>query len=74
MASYASYKKVTTAQFDDNSISGAKLQPGAGNQACIKYIYNDRGLACQACAANGSCCAQSCGRCCLWTVPPRVTD
>ena len=73
MASYASYKKITTAQFDDNSISGAKLAPGAGNQACIKYIYADRGLACQACAANGSCCAQSCGRCCLWTVPGNVS-
>jgi hypothetical protein len=73
MASYASYKKVVTDQFDDNSITGAKLQAGAGNQACVKWIYADRGLQCQMCSAAGSCCAQSCGRCCLWTVPTNVS-
>ena len=73
MASYASYKKIKTDQFEDGSIGADKIALGAGNQACVKWIYNERALRCQTCSAAGGCCEQANGKCCLWTVPDGVS-
>ena len=73
MATYASYKTLTAENFQDNSITAAKLGAGAGNKYNVKWIYNERGMRCQHCADAGDCCEQANGKCCYWTVPSNVS-
>jgi hypothetical protein len=73
MASYGSYKKLRTDQFQNNIVTGDKLVDGAGIHNCVKWIYNERGMRCHACSNNGDCCEQANGKCCLWTVPAEVS-
>ena len=72
MATYASYKTLTSENFTDGSVTSAKLGPGAGHQYYVKWIYNERGKRCEHCADAGDCCEQANGKCCLWTVPSNV--
>ena len=69
MATYSSYKKVNVDSIEDGSITGTQLEPGAGHNLGVQWIYNQRGLECHQCANNGDCCGQTNGMCCLWTVP-----
>ena len=71
MATYASYKTLTSENFIDGSITASKLGAGAGHQYYTKWIYNERGQLCQHCADNGNCCQQANGKCCclLYTSP-----
>jgi len=73
MATYGSYKKLATDQFQDDIITGSKLQDGAGIYNCVKWIYNERGMRCHACANAGNCCEQANGKCCQFTVPANVS-
>ena len=72
MASYASYKKVTSEGIPNGAITRAKLQPGAGACRKVQYIYNERGLRCHMCARQSGCCEQANGKCCYWCVPDNV--
>jgi len=72
MASYASYKKVTSASIPSGVLTSAKLAPGAGSNRQVKWIYNPRGLQCHQCSQAGGCCEQANGKCCYWTVPANV--
>jgi len=75
MATYNSYKKIIPSeQIPDEEIVDADMQPGAGFNFGVKYIYSDRGQRCHQCSNNGGCCCMQCGRCCLWTVPDKVTS
>ena len=73
MATYASYKKVVSDNFNSNTVSEDKLALGAGNQKCVFWVYNPRGFCCSSCANAGGCTEQANGRCCLWTVPSYVS-
>ena len=73
MATYASYKTLTADNFQDNSITAAKLGAGAGNKYCVLWVYNERGMYCQACSDAGDCCEQANGKCCYWTVPANTS-
>jgi hypothetical protein len=73
MSSYASYKKFGTENLIDNSIIAESIALGANAVYGQQWIFNERGLCCQACANNGGCVEQANGRCCLWTVPDGVT-
>ena len=59
MATYASYKTLTADNFQDNSITAAKLGAGAGNKYCVFWVYNERGMKCMACSDAGDCCEQA---------------
>ena len=72
MASYGSYKKISTTQLPDNGITGDMLQQGVGNKYCSFWVYSARGMLCKECSNNGGCVCQACGRCCQWTVPNKV--
>ena len=72
MASYASYKKVTSEGIPNGAITRAKLQPGAGACRKVQFIYNERGLRCHMCARQSGCCEQANGKCCYWCVPANV--
>jgi len=73
MANYGSYKKILSDQFLDNSITSDKIELGAGKNSAVLWIYNARAHACHHCANRGSCCEQANGKCCLWTVPDKVS-
>ena len=73
MATYASYKTLTADNFQDNSITAAKLGAGAGNKYCVFWVYNERGMRCMACSDAGDCCEQANGKCCYWTVPANTS-
>ena len=73
MATYASYKTLTADNFQENSITAAKLGAGAGNKYCVFWVYNERGMYCQACSDAGDCCEQANGKCCYWTVPANTS-
>jgi hypothetical protein len=72
MASYASYKKITSEGIPDGAITNSKLAPGAGAQRKVRWIYNERGLRCHQCTIAGNCCEQANGKCCYWCVPDNV--
>lgn len=72
MASYASYRKIKSDQIIDGAITDSQVQAGATFQVGEQWVYSARGMACHACANNGSCCCMQCGRCCQWTVPDKV--
>ena len=69
MASYASYKKVTSEGISDGSIPRSKLAPRAGASRKVQWIYNARGMLCHMCARQSGCCEQANGKCCYWCVP-----
>ena len=73
MATYASYKTLTSENFVDGSITASKLGAGAGHQYYTKWIYNERGQRCHHCADAGDCCEQANGKCCYWTVHQMLT-
>ena len=73
MATYGSYKKISNVQLPDNAITGDMLKSGVGNKYCSFYVYSARGMLCKECSNAGGCVCQACGRCCLWTVPDRVS-
>ena len=73
MATYSSYRQITSARIPDNSIAQDKLAIGAANKTGQLWVYNPRGLCCQNCANAGGCTEQANGRCCLWTVPSGVS-
>ena len=73
MATYSSYKQISSAQIDTGTITEDLLVPGAGHEYGVQWIYNGRGHACHDCSSAGNCCEQANGRCCLWTVPSGVT-
>ena len=73
MATYSSYKQISSAQIDSGTITEDLLVPGAGHEYGVQWIYNGRGHACHDCSSAGNCCEQANGRCCLWTVPSGVT-
>jgi len=72
MASYGSYKKISTTQLPDNEITSDMLQLGAANKYSSFWVYSARGLRCGECSNNGGCVCQACGMCCQWTVPDKV--
>ena len=45
MASYGSYKKVLSDQFQTNVVTTAKLTTGAGQNRGVLWIYNERAMA-----------------------------
>jgi hypothetical protein len=61
MATYASYKKMVSDNFVDNSIVQASLSSTALNTWTVKWFY-------------GQPCSCSTGCCCLWTVPAKVNS
>ena len=69
MATYASYKTLTADNFNDGSVTAAKLGASAGNQYNTLWVYNARGMQCHACNDAGDCCEQANGKCCYWTAP-----
>jgi len=73
MATYSSYRKLSTDNIEDGAITSDTLQHGARPKPTVKWIYNPRGLCCQNCANAGNCCEQANGKCCQWTVPAGVT-
>lgn len=73
MANYGSYKKVATDQFQAQAVTTSKLCLGAGMTPGVQWIFNNRGMCCQACANTCACCEQANGCCCLWTVPCGVS-
>lgn len=82
MANYALFKKVNSEQIEDYSISSSNAPAGA-TFGGIDWVYNEWGLCYGQCAAQVSseqasagctgCCKQAEGKCCLWTVPSRVS-
>lgn len=72
MATYDSYKKLTTDQIPDNFVNSNQLANGAGVRYNTLWVYNSRMMQCHQCASAGGCCCQYCGRCCLFTVPSKV--
>ena len=72
MASYASYKKITSAGIPSGTITRDKFASGAAGNRQVKWIYNERGLRCHQCARTSGCCEQANGKCCYWTVPSNV--
>ncbi len=72
MATYSTYKKVTSAGITDGSITRSKLQPGAGACRRTQWVFNERGMQCHMCARQSGCCQQANGRCCYWCVPNNV--
>ena len=72
MASYASYKKVTSEGIPNGTITRSKLAPGAGACRKVQWIYNARGMQCHMCARQSGCCEQANGKCCYWCVPDNV--
>ena len=73
MATYSSYKRITSEMIQDGAINNSILTPGAGNQYGVQWIFNNRGMACHDCSSAGGCTEQANGRCCLWTVPSYVS-
>jgi len=73
MATYSSYKKLIKDQVPDGVVTDSKVQDGAVMNRGVQYIFSERGLRCHNCANAGGCICQACGRCCLWTVPSRVS-
>lgn len=69
MANYARFKKILSDSFIDNTIDQTKVVTGAGVRWNTFTVYNACGFACRACQAGS---LQSCGRCCLWTVPNKI--
>ena len=72
MATYSSYKKITSAGIPDGSITRDKLAPGAGACRKTQWVYNARGMQCHMCARTSGCCEQANGKCCYWCVPDNV--
>ena len=50
MATYSSYKKVTTEGIPNGSITRATLAPGAGACRRTQWVFNERGMQCHMCA------------------------
>jgi len=73
MATYSSYKKISAENLNDNIISQQAIANGARPKLSSFFIYNTRGFICRNCANRGSCCEQANGKCCLWTVPDKVS-
>jgi len=73
MATYSSYKKIAEENLDDNIISQTAIVHGAKPKVTSVFIFNERGFCCRNCANNGRCCQQANGKCCLWTVPSKVS-
>ena len=71
MASYGSYKKVLSDQFQPDVVNTAKMTVGAGQNRGVLWIYNERAMACLNCQVG--CCEQANGKCCQWTVPATVS-
>ena len=72
MATYGSYKQIKTDQLTNGSVGTAQLCLGAGLGNCTTWVFNNRGMCCNACAQFG-CNEQTNGCCCLWTVPSNVS-
>ena len=72
MATYSSYKKITSEGIPDGSITRSKLTPGAGACRRTQWVFNERGMQCHMCARNSGCCQQANGRCCYWCAPDNV--
>jgi len=60
MATYNSYRRITSDNIVDGSIDDTHIAPNTKKQFGVKWIY-------------GYPCAASSGCCCLWTVPSYVT-
>jgi len=73
MSVYAQHKKITTDNIVDNVLSPAKFTAGVNVYYGIDWVFNERGLCCNACAGDGYCTEQANGKCCLWTVPTGVS-
>ena len=71
MATYSSYKKVTAEAFQNDTITADAVN--ASSTYGVNWIYNERGFICRQCANAGDCCEQANGKCCLWTVPSKVS-
>lgn len=74
MATYSSYKKVSEDSLEDGIFTADNLDVGAGHNYNVQWVYNARGMRCHACANNGGCVCQACGRCCQWTVPSNTSS
>ena len=61
MASYSSYKKISSDMVATGSIPSSAIASGTFSNWCVKWIYG----------APGSVCSTGC--CCAWTVPTNVT-
>jgi hypothetical protein len=59
MATYSSYKKITTNEIVDGSLVDANFDPDAAKTFGVRWIYGSPGA-----------CTSGC--CCLWTVPSNV--
>jgi hypothetical protein len=73
MATYSSYKKIASDSIPDGAVPGTALQADARIKPSELWVFNARGFCCGPCSNNGNCCEQANGRCCLWTVPAKVT-
>jgi hypothetical protein len=72
MATYSSYKTLINDNLSNASIASGNLQWNARPKQTVTWVYNNRGLCCNACA-NFGCAEQANGCCCLWTVPAGAT-
>ena len=75
MASYSSYKRITSENINASTsgvVPATAVAAGAGNNYGVQWIYNERAIACRNCQQG--CCEQANGKCCLWTVPANVTS
>ena len=72
MATYSSYKKITTEGIPNGAITRSTLAPGAGACRRTQWVFNERGMQCHMCARRSGCCQQANGRCCYWCVPDNV--
>ena len=61
MASYSSYKQISSDMVAAGSIPSSAIASGTFSNWCVKWVYG----------APGSVCSTGC--CCAWTVPTNVT-
>jgi len=73
MATYSSYKQITTEMITDSIIATDNIAQGSRLKPTTFYVFHPRGLCCQNCSNAGGCIDQAYGYCCLWTVPACVT-
>lgn len=76
MANYSQFLKVHPDSIPSNTITDSKLQYGFGATK-VFWVFNERAFCCDACVnGESSMCAdgtQANGKCCLWTVPDKVS-
>ena len=72
MATYSSYKKITTEGIPNGAIT--RSDPDRAG-ACLRtqWVFNERGMQCPCVQDDRGCCSQANGRCCYWCVTTMFT-